>query len=115
MATYYKHGVPPNQEAIIVFGSDRGHRRGFYENVYAIPINDVELNPLPIESIRIFINAFIGFASSNPAWDFCVMGFENSDIAPLFRKASDLDNVSLPEEWKSCIEDETGDSYNGVS
>ena len=60
-----------------------------------------------IEAIRPYVNQFIDYAKQHPELLFLVTrigcgiaGFTNEEIAPLFRAAFNMDNVSLPGGWR---------------
>jgi hypothetical protein len=64
-----------------------------------------------VETIRPFVDDFIKFAKEHPEQTFLVTrigcgiaGFQDSEIAPLFIKAIDIDNIHLPKSfWNELI------------
>ncbi len=83
------------------FGAIVGQGEGLQGQSYAIPTAGVGLG-----WIRQAVNRFTEFAFANPNLKFlvtpigCGLGLWNYDeIAPLFREASKLPNVWLPEEF----------------
>lgn len=114
-----RHGAGAAKVAAEKYGAVYGVGRGHVGKSYAIPTKDAELNTLPIAAITLYVNAFIAYAKENPDLFFFVTrvgcglaGYDNSEIAPLFRKAHELTNVSFPIDWKNYIECvEIGDSH----
>lgn len=83
------------------FGAILGQGEGLQGRSYAIPTAGVGLG-----WIRHAVNRFTEFASANPKLKFlvtpvgCGLGlWDYDDIAPLFRNASKLPNVWLPEAF----------------
>ncbi len=83
------------------FGAILGQGEGLQGRSYAIPTAGVGLG-----WIRHAVNRFTEFASANPELKFlvtpvgCGLGlWDYDDIAPLFRNASKLPNVWLPEAF----------------
>lgn len=110
-------------DEVLVFGSDlrgfnsiaAGHmfklgvaRRlgiGFYGQSYAIPTMQGG-----VETIKPYIDEFISFAKEHTELYFYVTrigrgiaGFQDKEIAPLFKDASELVNVALPESFVKYI------------
>ena len=63
-----------------------------------------------VETIAPYVDEFIAFASEHKEYRFLVTkigcgiaGFTFGQIAPLFAKALDLDNVVLPREFVEII------------
>ena len=59
-----------------------------------------------VDTIRPYVDEFILFAKVHPELTFLVTrigcgiaGFTDDEIAPLFAKAHDIDNIVLPEGW----------------
>lgn len=83
------------------FGAIWGQGVGLQGRCYAIPTMQG-----PISTIKPYVDEFIQFAQSHPTNKFLVTrvgcgiaGFTDAQIAPLFRDALPLPNVSLPKEW----------------
>lgn len=83
------------------FGAVWGQGVGLQGRCYAIPTMQG-----PVSTIKPYVDEFIQFAQSHPENQFLVTrvgcgiaGFTDAQIAPLFRDALPLPNVSLPKEW----------------
>ena len=95
------------------FGAIMGQREGLQGRSYAIPTIGGHIGRAEIKDS---INTFTRFAADNPQWHFLVTPvgcggacWEVYEIAPLFREASTLPNVSLPKEFWEILE-KAGDS-----
>lgn len=80
---------------------------GLQGRCYAIPTMQG-----PVSTIKPYVDEFIQFAQSHPTNQFLVTrigcgiaGFTDAEIAPLFREALPLSNVSLPQEWFAILLD----------
>lgn len=87
------------------FGAIMGQGIGLQGNSYAIPTMQGG-----VETIKPFVDDFISFAISRPDLTFYVTkigcgiaGFSSNEIAPLFAKAVDVDNIRLPREFVESI------------
>lgn len=97
------HGGGAARIAYKEFGAIWGEGVGMTGRCYAIPTMDGSL-----DIIRKHVDDFTEYAAAHPELTFLVTrigcgiaGWRDSEIAPLFGKASELDNVTLPEEfWK---------------
>lgn len=85
------------------FGAVMGQREGLQGMSYAIPTIGGHIG---IEEIQESVEKFTLFAMEHTELHFLVTaigygggGWRPSQIAPLFRKASKLSNVSLPQEF----------------
>ncbi len=83
------------------FGAVWGEGVGLHGRSYAIPTMHGGLN-----AIKPYVDDFIEFARENPEMIFLVTrvgcgiaGFRDEEMASLFRKAIELENVYLPEIW----------------
>lgn len=83
------------------FGAEMGKGVGIQGQSYAIPTMQGG-----VETIRPYVDAFIVYAAQHPAQNFLVTpigcgiaGFCAEDIAPLFEKAKDVENIFLPEDF----------------
>lgn len=83
------------------FGAVQGQGEGRQGQAYAIPtiVGGVD-------NIRPHVNRFIEYAAQHPELHFLVTrvgcgtaGFNPEDIAPLFAKAKDMTNISLPHDF----------------
>ena len=97
------HGGGAARIAYKEFGARWGEGVGMTGRCYAIPTMDGSL-----DIIRKHVDDFTEYAAAHPGLTFLVTrigcgiaGWRDSEIAPLFGKASELGNVTLPEEfWK---------------
>lgn len=83
------------------FGAEMGNGIGLQGQSYAIPTMQGG-----VDTIKPYVDDFIAFAASHPELNFLVTpigcgiaGFEPSDIAPLFKAAIPVDNISLPSDF----------------
>ena len=83
---------------------------GLQGDSYGIPTKDQNIQTLPLETIRLYVEQFIEFARLTPDLLFNVTaigcglaGYNPSQIAPMFSSASGLSNVRLPEEFKKVL------------
>ncbi len=95
------HGGGTARIAYEEFGAKWGEGIGMTGRCYAIPTMDGS-----IDLIQKHVDDFIAYAKSHPESTFLVTpigcgiaGWKVSQIAPLFRKATDLKNVTLPESF----------------
>ena len=91
--------LQPNE--IFVFGAIMGQGVGLQGQSYGIPTMQGG-----VETIRPYVDEFISFAKEHPELTFLVTrigcgiaGFTDEEIAPLFEKAHDVENIVLPEGW----------------
>lgn len=89
------------------FGAEMGNGVGPQGQSYAIPTMQGG-----VETIKPYVDEFIDYAIRHPEQHFLVTpigcgiaGFTPSEIAPLFEKAKDIENISLPESFWSIIND----------
>ena len=102
-----RHGKGAALMALRSFGAIYGQGVGLQGNSYAIPTKDGNLNTLPLEKIKEYVDDFILFASQNKDRIFFVTrvgcglaGYSDKDIYPMFDPAQSLTNVILPVEWR---------------
>ena len=95
------HGGGAARAALQKFGAIMGQGVGLQGQSYAIPTMQGG-----VETIKPYVDEFINFAKAHPELKFYITrigcgiaGFKDEDIAPLFREASKLPNVWLPEEF----------------
>ena len=100
------HGGGAARIARLHFGAVMGKGVGLQGQSYAIPTMQGG-----VETIRPYVEEFIIFAHQHPEKHFLVTpigcgiaGFEAEDIAPLFEKAKEMKNISLPESFWEVIE-----------
>lgn len=87
------------------FGAVTGRGVGLQGESYAIPTMQGG-----VDTIQPYVNEFIAFAKAHPELHFLVTrigcgiaGFSDEEIAPLFKEAIELTNVSLPKEFIESI------------
>lgn len=98
--------------AVIHFGAEMGNPIGLQGQSYAIPTlytpgyREDGSNRLPIEEIGKYVNQLLQFANEHPEMHFLVTpigcgiaGFTESEIAPLFKNAINMENISLPKTF----------------
>ena len=87
------------------FGAIFGQGVGLQGQSYAIPTMQGG-----VETIRPYVDEFIEFAKQHPELIFYVTrigcgiaGFQDSEIAPLFRGAIGIENIALPQSFMDVI------------
>ncbi len=100
------HGGGAARIARLHFGAVMGKGIGLQGQSYAIPTMQGG-----VETIRPYVDRFIAYAKRHPEKHFLVTpigcgiaGFEAEDIAPLFERAKEMKNISLPESFWEVIE-----------
>lgn len=100
------HGGGAARVARLRFGAVMGNGVGMQGRSYAIPTMQGGT-----KTIRPYVNDFIAYAKEHPELTFLVTpigcgiaGFEPEDIAPLFEKASNVENIWLPESFWKVLE-----------
>ena len=100
-----RHGKGAALTAIKEYGAVYGQGNGLWGQSYAIPTKDVYLRTLPLETIRFYVEVFLGIARERPELTFNVTrigcglaGYADKDIAPMFKDAPL--NCELPEGWR---------------
>ena len=88
------------------FGAIFGQGVGLQGQSYAIPTMQGG-----VETIKPYVDDFIIFARQHPELFFYVTrigcgiaGFKDSEIAPLFRDAINIDNVALPQTFRDILQ-----------
>lgn len=91
------------------FGAKWGVGEGPTGDAYAIPTMDKELAPRSLDDVSDSIQVFVMHAKSKRNQRFFVTrigcgiaGFDDSEIAPLFRDAPD--NCSFAETWRPWLD-----------
>ena len=99
------HGGGAARIAYEEFGAEWGVGVGTTGQCYAIPTMDGS-----IDIIRKHVDDFTAYAKAHPELTFLVTrigcgiaGWRDGEIAPLFKEASALDNVTLPEEFWDAL------------
>ena len=95
------HGGGAAYIALKKFGAKLGQGVGLQGQSYAIPTMQGG-----VETIAPYVDEFIAFAREHPELHFLVTrigcgiaGFDADEIAPLFRAAKDIENISLPRDF----------------
>ena len=102
---YGHHGGGAARAAFNKFGAIWGQGVGLQGQSYAIPTMQGG-----VETIAPYVDEFIKFTNEHPDKFFYVTrigcgiaGFRDEEIAPLFEKAINLNNVCLPESFTKII------------
>ena len=100
------HGGGAAYASYKYFGAIWGQGVGLQGQSYAIPTMQG-----PVSSIKPYVDEFIDFAKNHPEYEFLVTrigcgiaGFKDSEIAPLFKDAIEMDNVRLPQSFLSLLQ-----------
>lgn len=100
------HGAGSAKEAYNNHGAIWGQGIGFAGKSYAIPTKNRRLEPLPLVSIKVYVEEFLRFAEAHPEYIFNVVkigcgfaGYSENQIKPMFKGAPP--NCKLPDGWKS--------------
>ena len=95
------HGGGAARAAYKKFGAIWGHGVGMQGQSYAIPTMQGG-----VETIAPYVDEFIEYAMNHPDKRFLVTeigcgiaGFAPEEIAPLFAKAVDVENITLPQRF----------------
>ncbi|MBQ5873793.1 MAG: hypothetical protein IIW58_06580 [Bacteroidales bacterium] len=100
------HGGGAARAAYQKFGAEWGKGVGIQGNSYAIPTMHGG-----VDVIKPYVDEFIEFALSNKEYTFLVTrigcgiaGFKANEIAPLFAKAIEIENILLPKDFVQVLE-----------
>ena len=100
------HGGGAARIALMNFGAVMGNGVGIQGQSYAIPTMQGG-----IETISPYVDDFIEYAKAHPQQQFLVTpigcgiaGFVPEEIAPLFAKAMEVKNISLPASFWEILE-----------
>lgn len=103
-----RHGGGAAATAHRCFGAIWGQGVGRQGQTYAIPTMHGG-----VDAISPYVDDFIYYAKCNPIEKFLVTrvgcgiaGFKDEEMAPLFEKAVDVENISLPQEWWRILAEE---------
>ncbi len=103
------HAGGAARAALDKFGAVWGVGVGIQGQSYAIPTMQG-----PVQTIRPYVDQFIEYAAAHPEQHFLVTaigcgiaGFCPNEMAPLFAKALDMDNVSLPKRFIEVLTQKT--------
>ena len=100
------HGGGAARTARLYFGAVLGNGDGPQGQSYAIPTMQGG-----VETIQPYVDKFVSYAKAHPEQTFLVTpigcgiaGFTPDDIAPLFEKAVDVENIHLPQSfWEELV------------
>lgn len=100
------HGGGAARIAYERFGAVWGEGVGLQGQTYAIPTMQGG-----VETIKPYVDEFISFAREHSEYTFLVTrigcgiaGFRDEEIAPLFAKALDVENIFLPRQFVNYLE-----------
>ena len=99
------HGGGAAYAAVSKFGAVMGQGVGLQGQSYAIPTMQGG-----VETIKPYVDEFIEFAKAHTEYKFLVTrigcgiaGFDDREIAPLFKEAMDVENIYLPQEFWAVL------------
>lgn len=99
-----RHGAGAARQAMQFFGAKYHEGVGRTGQCYGIPTKDSNIESLPIELIKPFVDEFYAYAKAHPELRFLVTeigyglaGNTTEDIKSLFKKR--LPNIILPEAF----------------
>ena len=105
------HGAGAAKVAAARFGMPYGFGKGWTHpfKAYAIPTKDRNINTIPLDEIRLYVDEFVQMTAS----DFILnsgyfvtrvgcglAGYKDEQIAPMFKGAK---NCSFAEEWRPYL------------
>jgi hypothetical protein len=101
-----RHGKGAAKTALS-WGAKWGQASGLQGKTYGIPTKDASIRrTLSVTEIKPYVDRFIIFAKGNPQYFFLVTeigcglaGYKPKDIAPLFKEATGINNISLPQRF----------------
>lgn len=104
-----RHGRGAAKKAL-EFGAIYGQGKGLQGNTYAIPTKDENLQVRRVKDIEPDVEEFVDYAKAHPELTFLVTevgcglaGYLPGSMAPLFKHARKLTNVTLPERFRFII------------
>ena len=108
------HGGGAARLAYRKFGAVWGEGVGLHGRTYAIPTMQGG-----VQTIKPYVDEFIRFAKESPRLIFLVTrigcgiaGFQDRDIAPLFKAAINVDNIILPKGFVDYIVPNETENYH---
>ena len=108
------HGGGAARLAYRKFGAVWGEGVGLHGRTYAIPTMQGG-----VQTIKPYVDEFIRFAKEHPSLTFLVTrigcgiaGFQDRDIAPLFKAAINVDNIILPKGFVDYIVPNETENYH---
>jgi hypothetical protein len=100
------HGAGAALYAVQHYGAEYWVGVGRTGHAYALPTKDEDIETLPLERIKGYVDGFINHARVNPEDKFFVTrvgcglaGYKDEDIAPMFKDAPD--NCLFDMEWNT--------------
>jgi hypothetical protein len=103
-----RHGKGAAKEARMLWGAIYGQGVGLQGFSYAIPTKSHSLKPLPLETIKCYVDEFKEFAKSTPEYKYFLTaigcglaGYKPEQIGPMFQGCTP--NVILPNEFKPYV------------
>lgn len=104
------HGAGAAKEAYQHWGAKWGVGEGLQGSSYALPTKDHGIQTLGLNDIQDHVDDFEWFAREHTDLHFFVTrvgcglaGYTDADIAPLFRNAAKLPNVTICETWRKLL------------
>ena len=102
------------------FGAQWGNGVGIQGQSYAIPTltnpGGYSMDMLPIPELKKYVDEFLNFAAQHRDLVFLVTpigcgiaGFTPQEVAPLFKPALDMDNVTLPQSFLDVLQPDKED------
>ena len=108
------HGGGAARLAYRKFGAVWGEGVGMHGRTYAIPTMQGG-----VQTIKPYMDEFIRFAKEHPSLTFLVTrigcgiaGFQDRDIAPLFKAAINVENIILPKGFVDYIVPNETENYH---
>ena len=108
------HGGGAARLAYRKFGAVWGEGVGLHGRTYAIPTMQGG-----VQTIKPYVDEFIRFAKEHPSLTFLVTrigcgiaGFQDRDIAPLFKAARNVENIILPKGFVEYIVPNETENYH---
>lgn len=107
------HGAGAAAYALRKFGAQLGKGWGLSGESFAIPTKDWQVETLPLEVVRHYVDRFIAFTNGHfhRNWNFMVTkigcglaGFTVEEIAPLFKTCRDQKNIWLPQDFHDFLD-----------
>lgn len=103
------HGSGAARKARVDFGAVYGKGVGFTGQCYALPTKDENIETMPLDEIKVYVDAFLKEAAIHTDKIFLVTkvgcglaGYTNDDIAPMFKGAPT--NCYFDLEWRDYLE-----------
>ena len=105
------HGAGTAWLAHDKFGAELGKGYGLSGQSYAVPVKDHNVNRLHLSVIKVYVDDFLEYAKHHPKNMFILTeigtgstGYRVENIAPLFQKVMEIDNILLPQKFINFFE-----------